>query len=129
MVMIPLSIIDKLLCHHTIKEEKRLITSLRFLYLLNHYAILSHFKHVWAYTKSNTAKSNIHNMSNILQRKWKARHSFTSLEMLINDEQCYRRSYLRANPLTSTALWVRKMALFQKIFYMSIKRIHSKYQS
>lgn len=41
--------------------------------------------------------------------------------MLINHEQCYRRSYLRASLLTATALWVKKMALFQKIFYMSIK--------
>lgn len=63
--MVSLSIIDKLLCHHTIKEEKHLITSLRFLNLPNHYTILSHCKHVLAYIKSNTAKSNIHNMSNI----------------------------------------------------------------
>ena len=69
--MISLSIIDKLLCHLTIKEEKHLITSLRFLYLLNHYAILSHFKLVLAYIKSNTAKSNIQNMSNIFSEKVK----------------------------------------------------------
>lgn len=119
--MISLSITDKLLCHHTIKEEKQLITSLRFLYLLNHYAILSQCKHELAYIKSKTAKSGIHNMSNILQRKWKARHSFTSLEMLINRERCYRRSYLRGNLLTAMSLWARKMALFQKLFSLSIK--------
>lgn len=41
--------------------------------------------------------------------------------MLINQEHCYRRSYLRASLLTVTALWVRKMELFQEIFHMSIK--------
>lgn len=69
--MLSIPIIGKLLCHRTIKEEKHLITSLRFLYLLQHYAILSHCKHVLAYIKRNTAKSNIHNMSNILQNKLK----------------------------------------------------------
>lgn len=69
--MLSTPIIDKLLCHHAIKEEKHLITSLRILYLLQHYAILSHCKHVLAYIKRNTVKSNIHNMSNILQNKLK----------------------------------------------------------
>ena len=70
MVMIS-SVIDKLLCHLTIKEEKHLITSLRFLYLLNHYAILSHCKLVLAYIKSNTAKSNNQNVKHFFRESEK----------------------------------------------------------